>query len=148
MSNEPPAHQASDDLRPGPPGGRAETVLLADDHPAVLEVLRDALEVASFRVLAAQDGREAVELLTERPADVDLAILDLNMPHMGGLEALERMREIRPDLPALLSTGDSGSALAESRSLPDGARVLQKPISLGELLRQVREALMASRDAE
>jgi len=121
--------------------GGAETVLVAEDDPAVREVLVGALEGAGYTVLVAEDGVGAVELFTARSAEIEMALLDAIMPHMDGIQALAAMRAIRPDLPALFSTGYSGTALGQSRPLPEDADVIVKPYTIGQLLSSVRRVL-------
>jgi DNA-binding NarL/FixJ family response regulator len=90
-------------------------VLLADDHPIVLHGLRDLLDAeADFRVVAeAADGAEAVRLAVN--GDVDLAILDVSMPRMTGLQAAVELKARRPDLRVLmLSMHDSEQILYEA----------------------------------
>ena len=90
-------------------------VLLADDHPIVLHGLRDLLDAeADFRVVAeAADGAEAVRLALGD--DVDLAILDVSMPRMTGLQAALELKARRPDLRVLiLSMHDSEQILYEA----------------------------------
>jgi len=90
-------------------------VLLADDHPIVLHGLRDLLDAeADFRVVAeAADGAEAVRLALDD--DVDLAILDVSMPRMTGLQAAQELRRRRPELRVLmLSMHDSEQILYEA----------------------------------
>jgi len=127
-----------------PPTGAYDqpcTVLLADDGPMILETIRACLEAAGYPVLAARNGVEAVDLLAAHRIDVGIAVLDLDMPMMGGLEALERMREIRADLPVLISTGHSAEALGWNRPLSDGVELIEKPYDLAELVRRVREVM-------
>jgi DNA-binding NarL/FixJ family response regulator len=90
-------------------------VLLADDHPIVLHGLRDLLDAeADFRVVAeAPDGAEAVRLAVSE--DVDLAVLDVSMPRMTGLQAAQELKARRPELRVLmLSMHDSEQILYEA----------------------------------
>ncbi|NOZ79437.1 MAG: PAS domain S-box protein [Acidobacteria bacterium] len=124
-----------------PVTGGAETLLVAEDDPAVRDVVVGVLQEAGYSVLVACDGVEAVDLFTGHAREVDLVVLDAMMPRMDGVEALARMREIRPGLPALFSSGYSGQALGRSYPLPSNVAVLQKPYSTATLLSTIREAL-------
>jgi len=112
-----------------------ETLLLAEDHDSIREMARQTLVNLGYRVLSALDGAEALRLCeTEVPA---LAILDLVMPKLGGLETAARLAERFEKLPVLFTSGYS----QESRGLETGARYLQKPYSPTSLSRVVREIL-------
>lgn len=119
---------------------RAATVLVADDEPAILRFAERALAPAGFRVLKAADGAAAAELLRARIGEVDLVVLDRTMPRLPGERVLELIRGLRPDLPVIVSSGDtdgwSGPAL-------DTVAVLRKPFTGRELLEAVRAALAA-----
>ncbi|MBW1859880.1 MAG: PAS domain S-box protein, partial [Deltaproteobacteria bacterium] len=73
------------------------SVLLVDDEELVLEVGKELLEVMGYRVLAAKDGREAVEIYRKNQDDIDIVVLDMVMPGMGGGEAFDRLKEINPN---------------------------------------------------
>jgi len=79
-----------------------KTILVAEDEAAILMLLRDLLEHAGYSVITAVDGEEALRKLGERR--VDLAIADLAMSGMNGLQLLDKIRERNPDVVALLAT--------------------------------------------
>jgi two-component system, cell cycle sensor histidine kinase and response regulator CckA len=112
-----------------------ETLLLAEDHDSIREIARQTLVKLGYRVLSAVDGEEALQLCeTETPA---LAILDLVMPNMGGLETSAKLAERFVNLPVLFTSGYS----QESRGGEIAGRFLQKPYSTTNLSRMVREIL-------
>jgi PAS domain S-box-containing protein len=115
-----------------------ETILIAEDHESIREMSRQALLNMGYRVLAACDGQEALELCShEAPA---LAILDVIMPKLGGLGAAARLLKLFPGLPVVFTSGYS----ADVSKLPaEGTktRYLQKPYSPTTLGRLVRETL-------
>jgi CheY-like chemotaxis protein len=116
----------------------SERVLLAEDEPLVRRVARMALEREGYTVVEACDGQEAVECLRARGPRVDLAILDLSMPRMGGLEALVELRRLAPDLPVILTSGHFSDAAPS----PD-ADFLPKPYRPDALAERVRALLDA-----
>lgn len=121
--------------------GGQETVLVVDDEDPMRLSTDQLLASIGYRTLTAASGSEAVELLSRDPAAVDLALLDLGMPGMDGLETFQRMREIRPDLCAVLLTGLPQSEEAH-RAIAVGMKgVLQKPFRLEELSSCIRQAL-------
>jgi signal transduction histidine kinase/ABC-type amino acid transport substrate-binding protein/ActR/RegA family two-component response regulator len=120
--------------------GGTETILLAEDDELVRELAHKMLSRAGYTVLVAVDGEEAVEVFRAAPK-VDLLLLDVIMPRLGGHDALDRIRAIRPDVPALFSSGYSENAIHTNFVLHEGLALVQKPYSSDELLRAVRKAL-------
>ncbi len=93
-------------LRPG------TRVLLADDEPSAREALAEALRSMGCKVIEAFDGRHALERLANE-GRIHAAVLDIVMPHMGGIQAARRMKEVCPDIPVLLLTGYDANGQAE-----------------------------------
>jgi PAS domain S-box-containing protein len=119
-----------------------ETVLLVEDHGPVRDLIRHALEHLGYTVLPCADAHEALALLPTVPA-VRLALLDLVMPRMGGLELLERLRANGVATPVLLMSGYAAEAAVRGR-LPDGVPFLPKPFTIAQLAAGVRRAIDAS----
>lgn len=85
---------------------RAERrLLIVDDEPAVLELLKRYLERLGYVVEVTPSGEAALDLFQSAPEPYDLVITDLNLPGMGGEEMLKRMRQRQPSLRALISSG-------------------------------------------
>ena len=80
----------------------ADTVLIADDEIAIRETLKEVLTEQGYELLTAADGREAIQILTD--TDVDVALVDIRMPEMDGLEVLEQSRKIKPDTQVIIIT--------------------------------------------
>ena len=116
-------------------------LVIADDHPLFRGALRAAVsgQFAGAEIAEAGAFDDVVGEL-ERGGEVDLVLLDLAMPEMGGEETLRRLREISPDVPILLTTGYSGEeALRRLRS--EGlAGFIQKPYSSRALASKLKEA--------
>jgi len=116
------------------------TILLADDEETVRRVGVDMLESLGFRVLAAADGQEAVEIFRERNEEIAGVILDLTMPRMDGEEAFREIRRIRPAVRVILTSGYNEQQTIR-RFVGEGlAGFIQKPfklIDLSTMLRQV-----------
>jgi PAS domain S-box-containing protein len=117
----------------------AERVLVVDDEPDVRELTETMLRHLGLQVLTAVDGQAALDLLRAHANEVDLVLLDLTMPGLGGTEVLEQIERIRRDLPVVLMSGYNEGYSA--RGCADRiAGFLQKPFSseqLGQLLRSV-----------
>jgi signal transduction histidine kinase/ActR/RegA family two-component response regulator len=120
--------------------------LVADDEPMVLEFAAAALESMGFDVILARDGAEAVARFQENPEGIRLAILDLTMPRMDGLEAFAELRRLRPALPVILSSGYDADATAHRLMDQGQAWFLPKPYPMSEFRRVVCKA-MASAEA-
>jgi|AMFO01.1.fsa_nt_gi PAS domain S-box len=122
------------------PGG-GETILLAEDDPAVRGVVAETLRSAGYTVLEAADGPHAVRLFDEHPERVALALLDVVMPGMNGREVEARLRRRRPGLPVLFSSGYSENALHDRFVLDGNVELIRKPYSVKELLARIRDVL-------
>jgi CheY-like chemotaxis protein len=107
-------------------------VLVVDDEVEMRELLRDVFEEEGFRVLSAANGREALDLLHEKP---DCVVLDIHMPVMNGVELHSRMRAdpAHAKIPVIITTSDPAQA-------PGGALIMTKPVDVNRLLRAVRAA--------
>ncbi len=121
--------------------GGTEAILLADDHEGVRDMARTALESYGYQVLLATDGENAVHLFRERKREIDLVILDLVMPRLGGRAAAALMRELCPNLPVILTTSYTADLEALAFAKESGAALLQKPYDPRQLARRVRELL-------
>ncbi len=121
--------------------GGDQLILMVDDETLVLEVGEKMLEKLGYRVLMARSGQEALEIFERHRDQIDLIILDMVMPDMGGSETFDKIRDIKPDANVLLSSGYSlnGQAI---RILNKGCRgFIQKPFSLHELSQKLKEIL-------
>jgi len=123
--------------------GGFETILLAEDESVVRNVARRILEEAGYTVLVAEDGQRAARLFEEHADKVDLVILDLIMPVLGGMGARQKILKIRSDARFLLASGYSTEIPrdATGTEIP----LVSKPFHHRGLLRKVREVLDASR---
>ena len=119
----------------------SETVLLIDDEEMILDVGHDLLEKLGYEVLAAKSGTEAVEIYRTNQGKIDIVILDMVMPEMGGGDAYEKLKEIDPGVKVLLSSGysiDSQASKILSRGC-DG--FIQKPFDINSLSLELRKIL-------
>jgi CheY-like chemotaxis protein len=114
-----------------PLGNSSVTLLLVDDEDELRSMCRRALEADGAMVIEASNGIDALSLVQEWTAPLDLVITDLKMPRLGGLELAELLSIFRPELPVLGMTGDPGMV---DRRLP----TLLKPFSLEELTESAR----------
>lgn len=113
-------------------------VLIVDDEPAIRRALRPPLMELGFQVAEASRGEEALQLLHSTP--VDVVLLDINMPGIGGIETLRRIRSFAPRLPVLMVTVRDGEE-EKVEALELGADdYVTKPFSIRELIARVRTA--------
>lgn len=119
-------------------------ILMVDDDPAVLEISSKMLTKLGFRVLEACSGRDALSVYRQNRDMIDLVILDMIMPDIGGGEVYERLKDINRNVKAILATGYSLDGEA-SRILKKGCDgVIQKPFSIDRLSRVIHRALKPS----
>ncbi len=118
-----------------------ETLLLAEDQPAVRRLACRVLEDQGYRVLAAPNGDEALELAARHPGPIHALVTDVVMPGLGGRELYERLSTLRPGVPAILISGYDRLFARSAEALPRGARLLPKPFTPDELLAEVRAVL-------
>ena len=117
------------------------TILVVDDEPTIRELSREALEDFGYVVLCAANGEEALDIYREHGQTIDLILLDLNMPGMGGHKCLRELLRLNPTVRVLISSGYSANGQA-GESLKSGATgFIGKPYQLKELETAVREAL-------
>jgi DNA-binding NtrC family response regulator len=118
-------------------------ILVVDDDPAIRDSLRRVLEHAGHEVSEAETGERALELLGGRP--VDAVLLDLNMPGMNGLDALERIREMAPDTGVIVVSGEATIANAIKAGQRGAYDFIVKPPDRELLLDVLREAARVTR---
>ena len=109
-----------------------KTVLFVDDNRNIREFCRRELEAEGYRVALAADGAAAVQLIRQQLPDV--IILDLRMPGVGGLDAIEHIRELAPSVPVIFFTANDEACLTDRRSRLATA-CLEKSEDLTELKR-------------
>ena len=126
--------------------GGTEGILVVDDEEAVLRLATLALKRAGYRVFAAADADEALELFAEHRSEIDLVLSDLVMPKVSGRELMREIRKLGSDVPFLFSSGYSDGGVHRGFVLDEGIRLLAKPYELDELKRKVREALDVPRN--
>ncbi|WP_319410150.1 response regulator [uncultured Desulfosarcina sp.] len=117
------------------------TVLLVDDEDMILEVGQALLERLGYRVVAVNSGEAAVEAVQRMGSKIDLVLLDMIMPGMSGGEAFDRIREIRPQMRVILSSGytiDGQARLIMQRGCNG---FIQKPFNAAEISQRLRQLL-------
>ena len=128
--------------------GGTETILVAEDEEAVRKLTQGFLEDLGYGVLLARDGMEAMELYTANSEQINMLILDVVMPRMGGQEVYEHIRSSGSDVPVIFTTGYSSEMVQSQFIEKTGAPLLRKPYNVEALGRKVRETLDTTRVME
>jgi PAS domain S-box-containing protein len=119
----------------------AGTILFIDDEEALRRLAQTALERNGWRVLLAENGAEGVRLFQENQDHITLVILDMTMAVMGGQEALDRMKAIRPGVPVVISTGYGEMEAARHFAGKDMAGLLEKPYTVNQMMETIAVVL-------
>ncbi len=118
-----------------------ETILVAEDEESVREFVCRALRAQGYEVILAPDGEEVLQLFEANRGRVQMAVLDVVMPRLGGIEAFEKLRARSPGLRCLLMSGYVPQDAEHGFNLKVGMEFLQKPFSAADLIRRVGEIL-------
>jgi PAS domain S-box-containing protein len=118
-----------------------EIIMLVDDEEMVAEVGQKMLQKLGYRVILAQSGQKAIQIFEKLHSRIDLVILDMIMPEMGGSETFDHLKAIGPDIKVLLSSGYAIDGQA-SQIMERGCNgFIQKPFSLRHFSQKIREIL-------
>lgn len=118
-----------------------ETVLIVDDQDMILAVARDMLKALGYQVFTAQGGKEALAIYKENNESIDVVILDMIMPSMGGGETFDKLKAINADARVILSSGYSINGQATEIMHRGCNGFIQKPFNIKELSQKIREVL-------
>ena len=121
-------------------GQRPYSILITDDDPGCREALREIVEVEGFQTLLAESGEEALEISREQR--IHVALLDMNLPRLTGLETLQLLRQIHALLPCILVTADANEILIRQAFKAQAYSVIPKPVSRNVVLYTVVRALV------
>jgi two-component system, cell cycle sensor histidine kinase and response regulator CckA len=118
----------------------SEYVLVVDDEPMIRWLAARVLREEGFGVHEATDGAEALELIRAGIPDLDVVLSDIVMPRMNGVQLLESLSTLRPDLPVILMSGYGAAQLAEL-GIASPCGVLAKPFTPQALVAEVRRCV-------
>jgi len=130
------AKKAKDEVK-----GGSETVLLVEDSEPLRKLTKSFLESHGFRVLAAQDGEEALRVADRHSGSIHLLATDVVMPGINGRVLATRLVTKRPTMKVLFMSGYTDSFIAVHGVLDPGMALLNKPFTEEELTKKVREVL-------
>jgi signal transduction histidine kinase/CheY-like chemotaxis protein len=118
-----------------------ETILLVDDEKVITDVTGAMLTTLGYDVIIASDGEEAVSIYQEKGTHIDLVIMDVVMPGMGGGEAIDLIREINPQVKVILCSGYSMSGAVKAIMDKGVQTFLKKPFRMNDFSQKIREVL-------
>ena len=121
-----------------------ETILLVDDEAAVLKLCQQILKLDGYRVLPATIGEEALHLLEQNKAAINLALLDVMMPGMNGVELAGRIEATNPDILIILMTGSDPKEIAPVVGDKSPHRIIWKPFQAASLRQMIENVLSNS----
>lgn len=134
---EPPAARVGtehgDEIQPG----ASLTILFADDEAALRETAREFLTRANHRVILAENGQDCLEQFQRQRDNIDLVIIDLNMPVMSGADAMTRISEIAPETRFIVTSGYSRESSVALMLASDNIRFMKKPYPFSNLIREI-----------
>jgi PAS domain S-box-containing protein len=118
-----------------------ETVLFVDDENMIIDVGKQLLKMMGYKILTAKNGKEAIDIYKKNMDKIDMVILDMIMPDIGGSEVYDRLKEINPEIKVLLSSGYSINGQA-TKILNRGCNgFIQKPFNITKLSNKLRKIL-------
>ena len=132
---------AGDAERADPAKGSGQTVLVAEDDRAVRQTITTMLERLDYRVLAAENGKEALALFEEHGDEIGILLTDLVMPEVGGLELASRLRAQKASLGTIVMSGYAMTEEGEVQPTQQIDAVLKKPVSLSALAEVLQEVI-------
>lgn len=115
------------------------TILVVDDEKSIRNTLREILEFEGYDIQEAESGAKAIKLFKEN--DIDLVILDIKMSGMDGIEVLENVKELKPEIPVIMISGHGTIKIAVEATKMGAFDFIEKPPDLNRLLISVRNAL-------
>ena len=140
-TNDKRAAQAPMEQKEPQLSGGSETILLVDDEEQLLAIGAAHLASVGYSVLQAGRGEQAIEMFADKCESIDLVILDLSMPGMGGSKCLEKMLALDPDVKVVISSGYARDGALQDSLAEKISGLLTKPFSRTEMLTMVRRAL-------
>jgi|GEM_PF-110263 len=117
------------------------TILLVEDEDAVRDFAVRALEMRGYKVIDAAGGDEALELIAEHAAEIDLVISDVVMPGMDGPALVKEIRKANPAMRVIFMSGYADGAFRNAGDKPKDCHFISKPFKLQELTQKVRDVL-------
>jgi CheY-like chemotaxis protein len=139
---------AQEPVPPAVPPGNGELVLVVDDEQSLVSLTEEVLASLGYEPVGCVGGHEALRVFRAAPQRFDAVLTDAIMPEMSGLELLAELRQVRPDLPAVLVSGYGGPDLNAAAAAAGAHAVLMKPLGAADLAQCLAQVLSGRRTAE
>ena len=120
-------------LESSPVPNRSETILLVEDESEVRRLARLTLEASGYQVIPAENGEDAFQKVRDIIQSIDLVLTDIVMPTMGGIELVELLKELHPEIKVAMMTGYPGGSPADGRFVEGDYQIIPKPFKPSEL---------------
>jgi PAS domain S-box-containing protein len=119
----------------------SETIMFVDDEESLVELARESFGESGYTIKTFENGRQALEAFRQNPHEYDLIVTDMNMPLLNGMDLARKVMELRPSIPVVLCTGYS-KLINKEKAIKMGIRgYLEKPLTMGSLMHEVRTVL-------
>jgi PAS domain S-box-containing protein len=133
------AEEAPKQTTAGPISPGSGSVLLVEDSEQVRRLIEEILDAIGYSVVAVERPSQALSLFEREGADFDLLITDVVMPEMNGVELRDRITALKPGIKVLFMSGYTANIIAHRGVLRDGVHFIQKPFSMRDIARKIRE---------
>lgn len=118
-----------------------ENILLAEDDPAILNMVRELLEDYGYTVFSASDGADAIRAFLEKSESIDLVLTDVIMPQANGRDVYEKIHSLKPHIPVIYMSGYPADLMTQPGAVGEGTNYLSKPVNPATLLKMIRDVL-------
>lgn len=119
----------------------SETILAVEDNPEVRNLLETVLKKNGYTAFIAEDAETALSISSSYEGIIHLLITDVIIPDMNGLQLYNKISEIRPEIKSIYISGYTANVIAHNGKLDEGINFIQKPFSISDFIRKVREVL-------
>ncbi len=126
--------------------GGTETLLVVEDEPSILRMVREMLEKKGYGVLSAATPTEAMEKAKTHSGTIDILITDVAMPEMNGRDLAEKITDLYPDLRIVFMSGYTANVIAHQGVLDDRVAFIQKPFSMADFSKKIQDVLDTAPD--
>jgi CheY-like chemotaxis protein len=121
--------------------GGTKTILVVEDEKSILTLIKKVLEKASYIVFTASSGNDAISEVEKYSGEIDLLLTDVVLPGMNGQQIDKKIREIIPEIQTIYMSGYTANIIENGGIIDEGVNFLQKPFSVADLLKKVRDLL-------